>query len=210
MRWLPLCPLLHSSKPQRFPPSPCNCGLKRPSAAQETEAALFLLYFDQWWTEKQRAFPNRAQETLNCSNWLGQPLGGSGCLSVHMLNVTLAFSRWAVTHVRHRLDKKHWLVQLSQHLLLSPGGYKTFDVCTCGNMQVEGYAQTHSTGVTFTNYCCRRSHLIINLHHGAGYYQSTCRPRPHFQSCFKPINSSVFSCCLAYLLIISWYCNTMV
>lgn len=38
MRWLPLCPLLHSSKPQRFPPSLCNCGLKRPSAAQEIEA----------------------------------------------------------------------------------------------------------------------------------------------------------------------------
>lgn len=31
MRWLPLCPPQHSSKPQRFPPSLGNCGLKRPS-----------------------------------------------------------------------------------------------------------------------------------------------------------------------------------
>lgn len=38
MRWLPLCPPLRSSKPQRFPPSLCNCGLKRPSAAQGREA----------------------------------------------------------------------------------------------------------------------------------------------------------------------------
>lgn len=32
MRWLPLYPPLRSSKPQRFPLSLCNCGLKLPSA----------------------------------------------------------------------------------------------------------------------------------------------------------------------------------
>lgn len=36
--WLPLCHLLHSSKPRRSPPSLCNCGLKRLSAGRQANA----------------------------------------------------------------------------------------------------------------------------------------------------------------------------
>lgn len=43
MRWLPLCPPLRSSKPRRFPPSLCNCGLKRPSERQKQRERVTVL-----------------------------------------------------------------------------------------------------------------------------------------------------------------------
>lgn len=50
MRWLPLCPPPHSSRPQRFPQSLCNCGLKLPSA----NTHVFLVCFI-WKTAKSES-----------------------------------------------------------------------------------------------------------------------------------------------------------
>lgn len=68
MRWLPLCPLLHSSKPQRFPPSLCNYGLKRPSVGTRERGIIFQK--DSKITYLFGETPLIKRELKGCSNFL--------------------------------------------------------------------------------------------------------------------------------------------